>query len=159
MDNHKRIYRVYLEEGLNLRSKSPSRNRAAANRQSNNSNASSLYECWSINFVSDQLFDGTKFKGLTVMDIHSRKCLSLKANKSLKGRNVLQAMEYITFEQQALPKYIKVDKTSEFISKVLDKSAYENNVELNFLSPGKLTDNSFIKSFNGSFRNECLNVN
>jgi putative transposase len=68
-------------------------------------------------------------------------------------------MESITFEQEALPKRIKVDNGSEIISKVLDKWAYDNKVELDFLRPGKPTDNPFIESFNGSFRDECLNVN
>lgn len=159
MDNHKRVYRVYCEEGLNLRSKRPRRNRSAANRQPNDGTSSSLHECWSMDFVSDQLFDGTKFRGLTVVDNYSRKCLAIKSGKSLKGSDVVNVMESITFEQEALPKRIKVDNGSEFISKVLDKWAYENKVELDFSRPGKPTDNPFIESFNGSFRDECLNVN
>jgi len=158
-DNHKRVYRVYCEEGLNLRSKRPRRNRAAANRQPNDGTSSILHECWSMDFVSDQLFDGTKFRGLTVVDNYSRKCLAIQAGKSLKGSDVVDVMESITFEQETLPKRIKVDNGSEFISKVLDKWAYENKVELDFSRPGKPTDNPFIESFNGSFRDECLNVN
>lgn len=68
-------------------------------------------------------------------------------------------MEAITFGNEVLPKRVKVDNGSEFISKVLDKWAYENNVELDFSRPGKPTDNPFIESFNGSFRDECLNAN
>ena len=158
-DNHKRVYRVYCEEGLNLRSKRPRRNRAAANRQPNDGSSSTLHECWSMDFVSDQLFDGTKFRGLTVVDNYSRKCLAIHAGKSLKGSDVVEVMEIVTFEQETLPKRIKVDNGSEFISKVLDKWAYENKVELDFSRPGKPTDNPFIESFNGSFRDECLNVN
>jgi putative transposase len=97
MDNHKRVYRVYCEEGLNLRSKRPRRNRAAANRQPNDGASSSLHECWSMDFVSDQLFDGIKFRGLTVVDNYSRKCLAIKSGKSLKGSDVVNLMENITF--------------------------------------------------------------
>lgn len=104
-------------------------------------------------FVSDQLFYGTKFRGLTVVDNYSRKCLLIQAGRLLKGRDVGKVMENVLpFQQNPLPKRIKVDNGSEFISKVLDKWAYENNVELDFLRQGKPTDNSFIESFNGSFR-------
>nr|WP_276167402.1 IS3 family transposase [Zobellia alginiliquefaciens] len=159
MDNHKRMYRVYCEEGLNLRSKRPKRNRSAAHRQPNQGNASSLNECWSMDFVCDQFYNGNRFRALTIVDNYSRKCLAIHAGKSLKGSDVVQVMETITFGNEVLPKRVKVDNGSEFISKVLDKWAYENNVELDFSRPGKPTDNPFIESFNGSFRDECLNAN
>nr|WP_143744123.1 IS3 family transposase [Maribacter ulvicola] len=159
MDNHKRMYRVYCEEGLNLRSKRPKRNRSAAHRQPSEGNASSLNECWSMDFVCDQFYNGNRFRALTVVDNYSRKCLAIHAGKSLKGSDVVQVMEAITFGNEVLPKRVKVDNGSEFISKVLDKWAYENNVELDFSRPGKPTDNPFIESFNGSFRDECLNAN
>ena len=93
------------------------------------------------------------------MDNYSRKCLAVHAGKSLKGSDVVQVMETVTFGNEVLPKRIKVDNGSEFISKILDRWAYENNVELDFSRPGKPTDNPFIESFNGSFRDECLNAN
>jgi len=112
-----------------------------------------------MDFVSDQLYNGSRFRALTIVDNFSRKCLAIHAGKSLKGSDVVQVMETITFAGQVLPKRIKVDNGSEFISKILDKWAYENNVELDFSRPGKPTDNAFIESFNGSFRDECLNAN
>jgi len=159
MDNHKRMYRVYCEEGLNLRGKRPKRNRSAAHGQPSEGNASSLNECWSMDFICDQLYNGNRFRALTIVDNFSRKCLAIHAGKSLKGSDVVQVMEAITFGNEVLPKRVKVDNGSEFISKVLDKWAYENNVELDFSRPGKPTDNPFIESFNGSFRDECLNAN
>lgn len=93
MDNHKRVYRVYCEEGLNLRSKRPKRNRSAAHRQPNEGNASSLHECWSMDFVSDQLYNGSRFRALTVVDNYSRKCFAIHAGKSLKGSYVVQVMK------------------------------------------------------------------
>ena len=68
LDNHKRVYRLYCEEGLNLRSKHPKRHRSAANRKPVPGNASSLHECWSIDFVTDQLYDSTRFRALTIVD-------------------------------------------------------------------------------------------
>lgn len=159
MDNHKRVYRVYCEEGLNLRSKRPRRNRSAAHRKPAEGNASSLHECWSMDFVADQLYNGNRFRALTVVDNFSRKCMAIHAGKSLKGSDVVGVMERITQQTDSLPKRIKVDNGSEFISKVLDKWAYENQVQLDFSRPGKPTDNPFIESFNGSFRDECLNAN
>lgn len=159
MDNHKRMYRVYCEEGLNLRSKRPKRNRSAAHRKPMLGNVSSLHECWSMDFVADQLYNGNRFRALTVVDNFSRKCMAIHAGKSLKGSDVVGVMEQITERAGSFPERIKVDNGSEFISKVLDKWAYENKVELDFSRPGKPTDNPFIESFNGSFRDECLNAN
>lgn len=96
MDNHKRMYRVYFEEGLNLRGKRPKRNRSVAHRQPVEGNASSLHECWSMDFVCDQLYNGNRFRALTVVDDYSRRCLAIYAGKSLKGSDVVQVMETVT---------------------------------------------------------------
>ncbi|PWK21123.1 putative transposase [Maribacter polysiphoniae] len=112
-----------------------------------------------MDFVCDQLYNGSRFRALTVVDNYSRRCLAIHAGKSLKGSDVVQVMETITFGNEVLPKRVKVDNGSEFISKILDKWAYENEVELDFSRPGKPTGNLFIESFNGSFRDECLNAN
>ena len=154
MDNHKRVYRVYCEEGLNLRSRRPRRSRSAAHRQPSNGISSRLHECWSMDNVCDQLFVSRRFRILTVVDNYSLRCLAIHSGQS----DVTQVMERITTENQVLPKGIKVDDGSEFISKVMDKWAYDNKVELYFSRPGKPTDNPFIESFNGSFRVECLNA-
>ncbi|WP_436801491.1 IS3 family transposase [Zobellia uliginosa] len=159
MDNHKRMYRVYCKEGPNLRSKRPKRSRPAAHRKPSEGNVSSLNECWSMDFVYDQFYNGNRFRALTVVDNYSRKCLSIHAGKSLKGSDVVQVMEAITFSNEVLLKRVKVDNGSEFISKVLDKWAYKNNVELGFSRPEKPTVNPFNESFNGSFRDECLKAN
>lgn len=112
-----------------------------------------------MDFVADQLFDGRKFRALTVVDNFSRKCLAIHPQQSIKGHDVVEVMETIKNKGEGLPKRIQVDNGSEFISKALDKWAYDNEVTLDFSRPGKPTDNPFIESFNGSFRDECLNVN
>ncbi len=157
-DNHKRTRRIYLEEGLNLRHRRPRRNKAAAHRQEH-PRLISPNECWSMDFVMDALFDGRRFRALTVVDNYSRECLEIEVGQSLKGEDVVRVMERIKLTRGVVPRRIKVDNGSEFISKALDKWAYENGVALDFSRLGKPTDNAFIESFNGSFRDECLNVN
>lgn len=157
-DNHKRVHRLYKLEGLNLRSKRPKRNRSSAHRL-DREQACGLHECWSMDFVADQLFNGHKFRCLTVVDNYSRKCMAIFVNQGIKGDHVVAVMESLRIENNALPKKIRVDNGSEFISKALDKWAYDNHVILDFSRPGKPTDNAYIESFNGSFRDECLNTN
>jgi putative transposase len=156
--NHKRVHRLYKLEGLNLRSKRPKRNRAAAHRLDRNP-ASSLNECWSMDFVADQLFDDRKFRALTIVDNYSRKCVAIHVDQGIKGDQVVAVMESLKAWDGTVPQKIRVDNGSEFISKALDKWAYDNNVILDFSRPGKPTDNAYIESFNGSLRDECLNVN
>jgi putative transposase len=156
-DNHKRVHRLYKLEGLNLRIKRPRRNRAAAHRLEQPP-SSSLHACWSMDFVADQLFDGRKFRGLTVVDNYSRQCLAIEVDQGIKGEQVVAVMERLKQEHSTVPERIKVDNGSEFISKALDKWAYDNQVTLDFSRPGKPTDNALIESFNGSLRDECLNV-
>lgn len=157
-DNHKRTYRIYKEEGLNLRSKRPRRSKAGAHRMAR-PDLTAPHECWSMDFVADQLFDGRRFRALTLVDNFSRECLEIEVGQSLKGFDVVDVMERIRQVRGVVPKRIQVDNGSEFISKALDQWAYENDVVLDFSRPGKPTDNPFIESFNGSFRDECLNVN
>lgn len=157
-DNHKRTYRIYREEGLNLRSKRPRRNKAAAHRLER-PGLDGLYQCCSMDFVADQLFDGRKFRVLTLVDNFSRECLAAHVGQSLKGVDVVNVLEELRIMHGIIPKRIQVDNGSEFISKDLDRWAYDNQITLDFSRPGKPTDNPFIESFNGSFRDECLNVN
>ena len=157
-DNHKRIYRIYKEEGLNLRKKRPRRRKAAAHRMARPI-ISTMDQCWSMDFISDALFNGRRFRALTIIDNFSRECLSIHVGKSLKGSDVVQELSRIRNQTGRLPKRIQVDNGSEFISKDMDKWAYDNQVTLDFSRPGKPTDNPYIESFNGSFRDECLNTN
>lgn len=157
-DNHKRVYRIYKEEGLNLRVKRPRRCRAASHR-SERPTFSSLHDCWSMDFVADALFDGRKIRCLTIVDNYSRKCMAIQVGQGLKGGDVVAVLEELRLFQGAKPKKIQVDNGSEFISKEVDRWAYGQKVELIFSRPGKPTDNPYIESFNGSFRDECLNTN
>ena len=157
-DNKKRVRRIYREEGLNLRRKRPRRSKSGAHRMERPEN-STLHQVWSMDFVSDQLFDGRKFRALTLVDNFSRKCMAIRVGQSIKGIDVVGIMEGVKFHYNLLPQRIQVDNGSEFISKDFDRWAYENGVVLDYSRPGKPTDNPFIESFNGSFRDECLNTN
>lgn len=155
--NHKRVYRIYCEEGLNLRAKRPKRRVSAAHRV-RRPPASGPNESWSMDFVTDSLFNGRRFRSLTVVDNYSRECLAIEVGQHIKGEDVMQVMNQIKAER-GVPRSIYVDNGPEFISKELDKWAYLSGVELDFSRPGKPVDNALIESFNGSFRDECLNVN
>lgn len=157
-DNHKRVYRLYKLEGLNLRSKRPRRSRAGAHRV-DKPKVEQVNQVWSMDFMSDQLFDGKRFRILTLVDNYSRKCHALEVGQSLKGMDVVRIMNQVWQENGSLPQRIQVNNGSEFISKDFDRWAYENNVTLDYSRPGRPTDNPYIESFNGSFRDECLNTN
>ncbi len=154
-DNHKRVYRLYKEQGLTLRHKRPKRNKAAQLRQPKTL-AHTINQIWSMDFVADNLFDGRKLRMLTVVDCYSRESLAIHVGQSLKGDDVVRVLNAIV-RGRGQPRTIKTDNGSEFISKVMDKWAYEHGVELDFSRPGKPTDNAMVESFNGRLRQECLN--
>ena len=156
-DNHKRMHRIYREQGLNLRTKRPLRNRSAKHRIER-IEPIRAHQVWSMDFVADQLFDGRKFRVLTIVDNYGKKCPGLFANQSIKGSDVVTYLETAVQREGVVPERIQVDNGSEFISKELDRWAYENKVVLDFSRPGKPTDNPYIESFNGKFRDECLSV-
>ncbi len=139
-DNHKRVRRVYKEEGLNLRSKRPRGSKSAAHRLER-PQLTSLYECCSMDFVSDALFDGRKNRALTLVDNYSRICLAIHVGQSLKGTDVVAVPEGLRIREGILPRRIQTDNGSEFISKDMDRWAYEHGVTMDYSRPGKPTDN------------------
>ena len=154
--NHKRVYRIYCEEGLNVRSKT--RRKRISGARISREDIKNINQCWAMDFVSDALFNGRRFRSLTIIDVYTRECLGLYADKRITGVQVVEALETICSER-GTPERIRVDNGPEFISKVLDAWAYSANINLDFSRPGKPTDNAHIESFNGSLRDECLNIN
>ena len=134
-DNVKRVYRLYRVEGLSLRHKRPRRNKAAQRRQPKR-HVSQINEIWSMDFVSDALFDGRRLRALTIVDTFTREALAIEVGQSLKGEDVVRVLERIT-ANRGWPETIKVDNGAEFISKALDHWAYVQGVELDFSRPGK----------------------
>ncbi len=110
-----------------------------------------------MDFVSDALFNGKRFRALTVMDQFTRECLAIYADQHIKSEQVVALMRQLT-AIRGIPRRLQTDNGSEFISKTLDRWAYEHQVTMDFSRPGRPTDNPFIESFNGSFRDECLNI-
>jgi putative transposase len=156
-DNHKRVYRLYRAEGLSLRHRRPKRNKAARLRQPKQL-VSAINEIWSMDFVSDALYDGRRLRALIVVDNnYTRECLAIEVGQSLKGEDVVRVLDRLKVGRK-LPATIKVDNGSEFISKAMDRWAYGNGVELDFSRPGRPIDNAKVESFNGRLRAECLNA-
>ena len=141
---------LYCEEGLHLRSKRPRRLISAAYRTNRPE------ESWSMDFVSDNLFNGRRIRSLTVVDNFSRERFGISVDPSIRSE-VVKFVKRIS-RDRGVPERVFLDNGPEFIGKALDKWAYENKVTLDFSRPGKPADNAFIESFNGSFRDECLNL-
>lgn len=113
-------------------------------------------EVWSMDFMADRLSNGRQLRLRTLVDNFSRESPAIEVDFSLNGERVVEVLERLKW-RRGLPKAIKVDNGSEFISKVVDQWAYRNQVKLDFSRPGKPIDNAFIESFNGRIRQECLN--
>jgi putative transposase len=152
----KRVYRLYTEEGLALRRKRPWRHVSAVHRLER-SPAQARNEVWSMDFVADQLADGRRFRTLTIVDIYTRECLDIAVGQNLRATDVVAALEQLRYSR-GVPKRIYCDNGSEFVSGQMDLWAYANGVKIDFSRRGKPTDNAIIESFNGRFREECLNA-
>jgi putative transposase len=110
-----------------------------------------------MDFVSGALFDGRRIPALTLVDNYTREALAIVVDGSIRGEHVVDVVEQVAARRGA-PQLIRVDHGLEFVSKVLDRWAYECGGTLNFSRPGKPTDNAFIESFNGRLRDECLDT-
>ncbi len=154
--NHKPIYWLYRCEGLSLFERRPKRHRSAAQRP-RPVLAQAINECWSMDLVAVQLFDGRRLRALTLVDIFTRECWAIEVAAGLRGEDVVRVIDTVT-TLRGVPQRVLVDNGPEFISRALDQWAYANGVELVFSRPGKPTDNAYIESFNGRLRQECLNT-
>ena len=147
---------MYGEEGLQLRSKRPRRRKMVAGRREKYV-ATRPNLAWSMDFVADQLVDGTRFRALTIVDVFTRESLDIAVGKSLKAEQVVEACNKIV-AKRGPPVRIFVDNGAEFSGRVFDLWAYHHKSVIDFNRPGKPTDNCYVESFNGSLRDECLNV-
>lgn len=154
LTNHKRVWRLYSKAGLSVRKRR--RKRIAAVERTPRPLPTGPNQSWSMDFVSDGLAHGRRFRCLNVVDDYTRECLAIEVDTSLPGLRVKQVLERLR-EMRGLPASITVDNGPEFAGKVLDAWAYETDVKLSFIRPGKPVENAYIESFNGRFRDECLN--
>ncbi len=150
----KRTYRVYREAGLTVRRRK--RKRIAGIERQEKVMATKPNQSWSMDFVSDGFVDGRRLRCLNIVDDFTKECLAIEVDTSLPGRRVVSVLERLA-EMRGLPRSITVDNGPEFISKALDAWAYEQGLTLRFIEPGKPQQNAYIESFNGKFRDECLN--
>lgn len=155
--NHKRVYRLYVEEKLSLRRKRGRRRRAGA-RVALPPKPTHPDQLWTMDFEQDAFTSGRKFRTLNLMDGFTREALEIEADTSLPGERVKRVLEGLK-QQGRKPEAIVIDNGPEFISQVVDQWAYENGVRLHFITPGRPMENGYIESFNGKFRDECLNEN
>jgi putative transposase len=150
-------YRLYREEGLTLKRMKPAGKRKAARHREERFKATAPDQAWSMDFVADQLQDGTRFRSLTIVDVFTREAVSTEAGQSLKGDDVVRTLNRLKLER-GVPKVLFCDNGSEFTSQAMDLWAYRSGAKIDFSRPGKPTDNAYVESFNGTFRSECLDT-
>ena len=153
--NAKRVYRLYRLERLQMRHKPP-RRRVMPKLREDRQPVSSPNECWSMDWMVDETYDGRRIWILTIVDNFTRVSPQLHVTRRALATNVVETLDQAAGEF-GCPQRIRVDNGSQFTSKELDLWAYGHRVELDFSRPGKPTDNAFIEAFNSRFRLECLN--
>lgn len=152
--NPKRIYRLYRREGLAVRRKK--RKRIALLARTPLPVGTGPNQRWSMDFMWDQLADGRSFRTLNIVDDFTRESLAIEVDVSLSGQRVARVLDQLS-QTRGLPQSIVVDNGPEFTGQVLDAWAYQHRVNLSFITPGKPSQNGYAESFNGKFRDECLN--
>lgn len=155
--NHKRVERIWREEGLKVPKKQPKRKRLYFNDGS----CIRLRPCyqnhvWSYDFVSDRLANGKKFRMLTVIDEFTRACLAIRVSYKLNSDNVLDCLSDL-FLIHGIPDLIRSDNGSEFTAKILQDWLAGLKVKTAYITPGSPWENGFNERFNGSLRDELLN--
>lgn len=153
-DNHKRIERIYYREER-LQVKRRRRKRPSRHERVPVVRATRINELWSMDFMCDQLADGRKIRLLNIVDEYTRECLRIEVDTSLNGVRVVRALEELR-TSRGLPERLLTDNGPEFAGRTLDCWAYARGVKLQFIEPGKPTQNCYIESFNGRFRDEYL---
>jgi putative transposase len=154
--NHKRVYRLYRQEGLAMRR----RRRKKWVRMGTTVTAAPTHPNarWSMDFVSDCLANGQTFRTLVVVDDYTRENLAVEVDTSLSGLRVQRVLEAVVVER-GRPGGIVVDNGPEFRSRVMQAWSEQRHVSLQFIEPGRPMQNAFVESFNGRLRDECLNSN
>ena len=152
--NHKAVHRIYVEEGLQVRTRK--RKRVSRSERCPMLVPQAPNARWSMDFQHDLLATGQRFRTLNIVDDFSRECPAIEVDTSLPGTRVVRVLDRLA-ETRGLPAEIVLDNGPEMISKALDAWAWRNGVRLNFIEPGKPVQNAFVESFNGRFRDECLN--
>ena len=154
--NHKRVSRLYRLEGLQVRKRR--RKRCAGVLRLPLPAPTAPNQVWSLDFMADTLSSGRKLRTLNVVDDYTRECLAIEVDTSLPGARVVRVLERLV-RQRGRPRQVRTDNGPEFAGRALDQWCFAQGVEQHFIQPGKPMQNGYIESFNGKFRDECLNEN
>ena len=151
--NRKRTYRIYCELGLQVRTK--------RRKKLQRPRTPMLLPCqpnerWSVDFMSDQLANGRRFRILNIVDDYSRQCVGQIVDTSISGQRLARFLDELS-ATTGLPKVLVCDNGSELTSKAMFFWSQQSGTKLHFIQPGKPMQNAFVESFNGTFRDNCLN--
>lgn len=152
--NRKRTYRIYREEGLQVRTK---RRKKLLRPRVPMLLPSAVNERWSIDFVSDQLANGRRFRIANVVDDYSRECVLQVVDFSISGQRLANELDRLAARRR-LPRTLVCDNGPELTCKAMFLWSRRAGVQLHFIQPGKPTQNAFVESFNGKFREYCLDL-
>jgi transposase InsO family protein len=153
--NHKRVYRLWKMEGLSLK-KRP-RRKKQAHIEGEMKHAEYPNQVWSYDFMDDVTERGRQIRILNVVDEFSRECLAIKAGKSITSDDVIEVLDYLSLTR-GIAEYIRSDNGPEFVAKAVNSWLKTRGAKCLFINPGSPWENSYIESFNGKLRDECLNM-
>ena len=153
--NHKKVYRVYKKLGLNLLRKR--RRRLASRERQNLEVPSECNEVWSMDFMSDALFNSRRFRTLNIIDDYNREAIWIEVGLSIGAVHMTDLLEWI-LKERGKPKAIRTDNGPEFTSSVFTNWCHKHRIEIRYIQPGKPVQNAFIERFNRSYRTEVLDA-
>jgi len=154
--NHKKVYRLYRKNNLAKRKRK--KKKYVKQERKPLKKATRPNERWAMDFMSDSCVNGRKLRTLNILDLFARECIEIVVGRSIPSSRVIATLESISRER-GLPKVITVDNGPEYTSKIIREWAKEKGVELDYITPGRPMENGYIESFNGKFRDECLDQN
>ena len=152
--NHKRVQRIYQQERLQVKQRRRRHGVAVERRPLEMPTAPN--KVWSMDFVSDSLHYGRRLKCLTIVDDFTKEAIDIPVDHGISGEYVAGVLDRVG-QFRGLPEVIRTDQGPEFTGRALDQWAYRNGVTLRLIQAGKPTQNAYVESFNGRFRDECLN--
>lgn len=153
--NHKKVRRVYCELGLNLRKKP--KKRLPAREAKKLVQPSHANYCWSLDFMSDALRDGQKFRTFNVIDDFNREGLGIMVGRCLPASCITNYLDFIG-QFRGYPEFIRVDNGTEFLSRAFVTWAIKHQITINYIQPGKPAQNAYIERFNRTYREEVLDI-